>query len=498
MQITETVSEGLKREFRIVVPAVEIEVRVNDRINELAPTIQMRGFRPGKVSTNLIRKRYGPAVMQEVIEKVANEMSETTLTRHQLRPVRQPQLEFEEFDVGQDLEATLRFELMPEIEPVDFGALTLDKYVIDPTVEEVDNMIIAEATRLGLGFRPIAETRGSRSDDFLLIDLACTMDGEPLPEGSMNDYRLNLGEPDPNLPEFNEQLIDVSAGQDVSITHVFPHDHDRQDWAGKEVVVAVTVKEIQERREIVLDDEFARTRLQAETLEDVRKRFTAGITESHKQATADFFKRSLLDRLDQGRAFELPESMVNEEYAAICNASRRDSAAEADAKTTVEMVEDNTGTPAPEATAIEPPPAVPEHGHDHDHSHDVEIDQGYDEITRADFRRMAERRVRLALRLQEVAAMNNIELSEAEIDMIRGRVAADVKARFDEQQNTAHIAQIFFEAIQRQCYEDKIINFITELATINDKTVSVGEFAALMAAKDKEDPFAAEDATLES
>lgn len=460
MQVNETLNEGLKREFTIVVPASEIDAELNGRLAELAPRMSLPGFRPGKVPPTLLKARYGDSLLGEILEKAVNSNTEMALSERGLRPAVQPRVEITAYDKGKDLEYTVSVELMPEIEPVDFASMTVER-----TVAAVDDKAVDEALDRMAGQQkdsePVTEERGAAEGDVVVIDFEGKIDGVPFDGGTAQDHHLELGS-NSFIPGFEGQLVGAKTGETRDVTVSFPADYQASHLAGKEAVFTVTLKELRAPKPVAIDDAFAQ-RFGLDTLDALRSAVREQMQGEFAEAARAKTKRTLLDALAERHSFAVPPGMVEEEYRGI-----------------VHQVVAHSGEAGQEQGH--------DHDHDHDHGHDHDHDHGNDEHhdhsgdpsedekiseeDRAEYRQIAERRVRLGLLLSEVGRMNNIQVTDEEVtSAIRsqaGRFPGQEKFVFEYyQKNPQALAQI-----RAPLFEDKVVDFILEMATVTEKQVT--------------------------
>jgi len=453
MQVNETLNEGLTREFTITIPAADLDAELNSKLVELAPQVNMPGFRPGKVPPALLRQRYGDALLGEVIEKSVNDSSQRALEERDLRPASQPNVEITSYEKGQDLEYKLSVELMPEIDTVDFSTLELERLVAEPGESDISDALarMAEGQKESA---PIEDARPAASGDVVVIDFIGKIDGEPFEGGAATDHHLELGS-NTFIPGFEDQLVGVEAGTEKAVNVAFPEDYQASHLAGKDAVFEVTLKEIRAPKPVEIDDAFAQ-RFGLDSLDALKEAVGEQMKGEYLTATRTRMKRQLLDTLADKHSFDVPPKMVEEEYKGI-----------------VHQVLQHSGG---------------EEGHDHDHDHDHGHDHGGDpeaghevdesklsEEDRAEYRSIAERRVRLGLLLSEVGRQNNIQVSDEEVSRAiqeqASRFPGQERFVFDYyQQNPQALAQI-----RAPLFEDKVVDFVVELAKVTDKTVSAEE-----------------------
>lgn len=434
MQVTETLAEGLRRELKVTVPAADLEADVEGRLDELRKTVTMKGFRPGKVPLSIVRRHYQPRVLGEVLQQTIETRSREIMEERSLRSAMQPEIEITAFDEGKDLEFTMGMEVLPAIELGEFSDLAVTRLRAEVTEEAVDDALnrLAEADKR---FEPVAEPRPAQEGDQILVDIAVEVDGEPQPDRSGTDVPLELGE-DALMPEIAEQLVGAEAGEEREVK-VQPPEPDAEADAPEEIpsladtLFRVTVKEVRERLSSEVDDAFAERR-GAKDVNELRGMVQQQIEEHYEHASGARLKRSMLDLLDERHKFEVPPGMVEREFDAIWQQ------VENDAKNAqVELAE--------------------------------MLDQPEEEA-REEFRQIAERRVRLGLLIAEIGNTNDITVEQD--DLYRAAMAS--ARRHPNPQGLFQYFQSDPEALERfrpTVFEDKVIAFLSELATISDEVV---------------------------
>jgi len=440
MQITETTEgQGLKRAFTIVVPATEIEGKVSARLADIASTIHLPGFRPGKVPLALVRKRYGDGVMGEVLQEAVNESTQQVISERGLRPVLAPKVDLKSFEPGKDLEYALAVEIMPEIPNVDLSALSFTRLKIEADEAEIESGLrrLAEQNR---SFEAPAKARAAATGDVLVADFVGKIDGTAFEGGSATDARIELGTGS-FIPGFEEQLIGAKAGAQREISVTFPAEYGNAALAGKAATFDVTVKEVLEPKVPAVDDELA-TKLGFETLEKLKEAVKEQIGREFENASRARLKRQMLDRLSDLVAFPLPGGLVDGEFDQIWKSI------------------DEART----AGRLDPA--------------DAEKDE---DALKADYRGIAERRVRLGLLLGEIGRINNIVVNDDEL-----KRAMYVEARrFPGQERK--VLEYFQKnpdatnSLRGPLFEDKVIDFIIEMAKIEDEVVKPEAFRDILA-----------------
>ncbi|MGZ9042773.1 MAG: trigger factor, partial [Allosphingosinicella sp.] len=294
MQVTEVKTEGLEREFRIAVPAAEIEQRITTRLQELARTIRMPGFRPGKAPVSLLRSRYGPSVLSEALEQTLNESSRTVLSDRGLRPAGQPKIEIVTAGDGTDLEYNLAVELLPEIQPIDYSKIELERLVAEPAQGDIDSAL----ERLARNFRsskPLEEERAALPGDVVVIDYVGRVRGKEFEGGKAEGYELELGS-NQFIPGFEDQLIGARPEETREVVVTFPEQFPAAELAGQEAVFDVKVREIRESVASPIDDSLA-IKLGLESLEELREQIKASRIRDLASVSRMRLKRQLLDTL---------------------------------------------------------------------------------------------------------------------------------------------------------------------------------------------------------
>ena len=436
MQVTETLAEGLKRELKITVPAADLEADVEGRLDKLRKTVTMKGFRPGKVPLSIVRRRYQPRVMGEVLQQTIETRSREIMEERQLRPAMQPEIEITAFDEGKDLEFTMGMEVLPSIELGDFSELEVTRLKAEVSDDSVEDALgrLAAADKV---FEPVEPARPAAEGDQILVDIAVEVDGTPAPERSGEDLPLEL-DAEALMPEMAEQLVGAQAGEEREVTLAPPPEAEDGDEteagaADTTTVFKITIKEVRERLPVTVDEAFAERR-GVKDLDELRGVIRDQIQEQYEQASQARLKRSLLDVLDESYRFEVPPGMVEREFEAVWQQL------ENDAKRAESEI----------ATILDQP----------------------EEEARTEFRQIAERRVRLGLLIAEIGGANEITVEQE--DMLR---AAMMSARgHPEPQQLLEFYRSQPQALERfrpTVFEDKVIAFLSELATVSDEVVDV-------------------------
>ena len=450
MNVTETLSQGLKREYKVVIPAQDLAAKFSDKLAKLTQNVRLPGFRPGKVPPALLKKRYGDALATEVVEEAVSETASKALTHKGLRPALQPKLlEVGKFEEGKDLEFRFAVEALPEIEPMDFRQLALERVKVNVEDSDLD----AALTRLREGnpdLKPADAGRKAEKGDVAVIDFAGTIDGAAFPGGSAEGHHLRLGSGG-FIPGFEDQLIGASAGEKRDVKVTFPAEYPAKNLAGKEAVFGVTVKELKQAAPAELTDAFAE-RVGAKDLADLKAQIRKQIEGDYASLARMRLKRQLLDKLAEGHGFAVPEGMVEAEFNLIWR----------------EVEEQKKQGQLDEADKA----------------------KSEDEL-KAEYRKIAERRVRLGLLLAEVGKRQKIEVAREELGQAIVREAQRYPGQERKiidyyQQNQEALAQL-----RAPLYEDKVVDYILELAKVNEKSVTPKELTAMAEAESAEKADAA-------
>jgi trigger factor len=493
MQVTETSTEGLKREFRVVVPAGELEEKVTSRLGEIGRTIQLRGFRPGKVPMQILRQRFGSSVLGEVLENTLQGSSAEAIREHNLRPALPPKVDIVSFSEGTDLEYKMSLEVLPDIPEPSFADLDIERLVVEVPDEDVDRAIerMAEQQR-----KTEVAARPAESGDIIVVDIEGRSGEREIPGAAGKDRQILLGSAG-FIPGFEEQLIGAPAGEHRTVRVTFPEDYGVPDFAGKEAVFEVDVKEVRQRLPVVIDDELGKA-VGLESLAELRDEVRQQMQRDYQAASRLRLKRSLLDKLAQNYDFAVPPGMVELEFENIWrqHEAEKERAAQQEG-TAVEPVSAAGGQPdqetapsetsdtaageqVPDAPAPGPAPAEGETGADVPHGTDQEADATEDDdALKADYRRIAERRVRLGLLLAEVGRSNNITVSQDELNQAITREARRHPG-YERQvldfyrQNPEAVANL-----RAPIFEDKVVDFIVELAKVQERKISPQELLTL-------------------
>ncbi len=436
MQVTETAAAGLKREYRVVVPANDLEAKVQERLDDLKGRVQLRGFRPGKVPVAHLKRLYGKSAMAEVIEAAVREANTKIVSDHGFKLATEPKvvLPTEEGAVEgviegkSDLAYTVEMEIVPPITLADFKSFELERLTAPVTDDEIDPAL----KTIGEQNRPFAaKSEGAEKGDRVTVSFQGTMNGETFEGGSGDDVPILLGSGQ-FIPGFEDHLSGIKTGESRTFDVKFPEDYPAATVAGKDATFAVTAKTVEAPGEVTMDDAFAKT-LGLESLAKLRDALRERIEREHAAATRQKVKRALLDQLDAHHQFEPPPTLVVEEFNNVWQAIEND-------------LKQQGRSFADEGTT--------------------------EEKARADYRAIAERRVRLGLVLAEIGEKNNIKVTDEQLSqavVAQARMVPGQEQRvWDYYRNNPGA----LAALRAPIFEDKVVDFLLELVEVTDKQVS--------------------------
>ena len=432
MQVTETLNEGLKRAYAITVSAAELDEKVNAKLDEARKDFQMKGFRKGKAPKALMKKMFGKSVLGEAMQESIDDAMRKHFEDSGDRPAMQPDVKMtnEEWKEGDDVEVAMSYEALPEIPEHDFSTITLERLAVEIEDADVDDALENLAGSAN-HFEPRKKGSKAKDGDQIVFDFKGSVDGEFFEGGEAEDYPLVLGSGS-FIPGFEEQLVGAKAGDELDVTVTFPEEYQAEHLAGKEAVFACTVKEVKEPKPAPIDDELAK-KFGMDDLEALKGNIREQLGVEYSGAARQVLKRKLMDALDEAVKFDLPPSLVETEAKQIAHQLYH---------------EENPD----------------DHGHDHD---EIEPTDEHNSL--------AERRVRLGLLLAEVGNKNDITVSDAEMQqamMAQARQYPGQERQFFEFIQKNPQAQ---QQMRAPIFEDKVVDYIVELAKVSEKPVSKDE-----------------------
>ena len=438
MQVTETLVEGLKHEFQISVPASDLDAKADARLVDLKDKVRLNGFRPGKVPVSHLKKVYGRSVMAETVEQTIRDTNTKIFTERGFRLATEPKVTMpteekavEDILTGKsDLNYTVSIEVVPTIQLADFKGFNVEKPVADVTDADVDEAIkrIADQSR---NYAAKGEGAKAENGDRVTVSFKGSIDGTSFDGGTGENIQVVIGS-NTFIPGFEEQLLGMAAGETRTLKVSFPKNYTNLELAGKPAEFETTATLVEAPQETEINDEFAKT-LGLELLDKLKEAARARLTAEYAGATRQRVKRMLLDRLDEAHRFEAPPSLVDEEFNLMWNSIKAE-------------MESGGKTFADEDTT--------------------------EEAAKEEYRKIADRRVRLGLVLSEIGEKNKITVTEDEVSRAVIERARSMPGREKEvweyyQKNANALAQL-----RAPIYEDKVVDFILELANVTEKKVT--------------------------
>ncbi len=447
MQTVETLNEGLKRAYTLTITAKDIDSKVDVELKRLAPQMKMPGFRPGKVPANLVRKMHGPALAQDALNAAIQEGVQSLVAEKQLRPAMQPSVELVDgYDVGKDATIKVEMEVLPQVPAPAIDGLKLERLTV-PVADDAVTEQLQKFADQQKKWDDAAEGYEAKMGDLVTVDfVGKTSDGVAFDGGTGTDMGVELGG-GRLIPGFEEQLVGIKTGEERVLNVTFPEEYQEKSLAGQPATFDITVKSVKTAGESVIDEDLAKN-LGLESLEQLTGLLKGQIEQEHNGLTRTHMKRKLLDQLAEGHDFEVPPSMVEAEFNQIWSQLQHEATHEAD----------------PEAAMAEM------------------------EGERDDYRKIAERRVRLGLLLSEIGQANGVEVSNQEMQRLIAQAAQQYPAE-QRQQFMQYVQSEPMAAAQLRAplYEDKVVDFLFEKAEITDREATREE---LEAAIESEDGFA--------
>jgi trigger factor len=433
MQTVETLNEGLKRAYRITIEAKDIDARVDQELKSVAPQIRMPGFRPGKVPANLIRKMHGPRLEQQALESAVQEGVQRLLSENKLRPAMQPSVELEGHEPGKDAVVRVELETLPDVPEPNIEGLRIERLTVEPTDEEID----AAVQRIAAGqksYEPAPAKYAAKMGDRVVVDFEGSIDGTPFEGGKGEGMPVDLGSGS-LIPGFEDQLVGAKANEQRTLNVRFPDDYNVETLKGRDATFEVTVNEVQTAKETALDDAFAQA-MGLEGIGQLRELIKGQLQQETNGLTRTHMKRQLLDELAGRHDFPVPPSMVDAEFDQIW-----------------QQLEHEAG-----------------------HEADPEAARGEMERERGDYRRIAERRVRLGLLLSDIGQKNGVDISQQEMNQLVAQAAQQYRPE-DRQRFVEYVQNTPMAAAQLRAplYEDKVVDFLFGRAEVTERPASRDE-----------------------
>ena len=442
MQTVETLNQGLKRAYRITIPAKDIDALIDKELKSITPQVRMPGFRPGKVPANLVRKMHGPALEQQALQNAVQDGVQQLMSEQKIRPAMQPSVALEEGGQGKDAVVTVEVETLPDVPEAKIEGLKIERLKVEPSKEAVD----AAVARLAEGqksFDAAPAKHKAEKGDLVLMDFEGKVDGEPFEGGKGENMSIELGS-GRLIPGFEDQLIGAKANDELTVSVTFPADYNVDYLKGRPATFDVVVNEVQTPRPMQADDEFAKS-MGLEGIEQLRDLLKGQVEQELNGLTRTHMKRQLLDQLAAAHDFPVPESMVEAEFDQIWQQLEHEASHEAD----------------PAAARAEM------------------------EAEKADYRRIAERRVRLGLLLSEIGQKNGVEINQQEMNQLIMQAAQQYRPedrqKFLEYVRSEPMAQAQLRA---PLFEDKVVDYLFGTAEISERTVERAELEAAIEAEE--------------
>ncbi len=450
MQIKETTNKGLKRAYQLTIPAKDIAAKIEAEVKKIAPQVKMPGFRPGKVPANLIKKMHGEQLHAQTVNDVIRESVDQLMKDKELRPAMQPKIELGEgYEEGKDAEIAIELEVLPTVEVPSTDGLKLERLVV-PVADEAVNEAVASIAGQNKSYKDAAKSKKAAEGDQLIIDFVGKLDGVEFEGGKAEDAALVIGSGQ-FIPGFEEQLVGVKTGDQKTITVTFPKEYQAKNLAGKDAEFDISVKQVKVETETKVDDEFAKN-LGLDSLDKLKELMRGQLEQQTAGLTRTQMKRQLLDTLAAGHDFEVPEGMVNAEFEQIWSQLLQEAQQEEDPAAALKEIE-------------------------------AEID---------DYRKIAERRVRLGLLLSEIGQANKVEVSAQEMSMLMQQAAQQYRPE-DREKFMQYVQSEPMAAAQLRAplYEDKVVDFLFDKAEVTEREVTQEELEAAIEAEETAEANAA-------
>lgn len=441
MNVTETHADGLSRTFKVTVPASELVAKLDSRIEEIRPQMNLKGFRPGKVPKAHVKKMFGKSIMSELIEGMVADANQKAIAEAKVRPASQPDVNMDGdiedvLDGKADLAYTLNVDVMPDFEPTDIRELKIERPVAPVADADIDEALQKLADQ-NQQYKPRSKTAKAKDGDAVVIDFVGKIDGVAFDGGAAEGQTVVIGA-GRFIPGFEEQLIGVKTGDETELNVTFPADYQAANLKGKAAVFEVTVQEVRMPKKAEIDEDFAKN-FGLESLAQLREMMSAQIQGEHDGASRQKAKRALLDALDEAHSFELPQKMVEQEFQQIW----------------VQLQQEKEAGNLDEDDA-----------------------KKSDEDLEKEYRAISERRVRLGLLLAEIGRIADVKITDQEVQQA---VIAEAR-RFPGQER--EVVEFFqknpgaLAQVRAPIYEEKVVDHILSVAKVTDKEVSKDDLFA--------------------
>ena len=442
MQTVETRNEGLKRAYRLTIPAKDIDARVDRELKSIAPQVRMPGFRPGKVPANLVRKMHGEALEAQALQNAVQDGVQQLMSEQNIRPAMQPSVELTEGGQGKDAVVTVEVETLPDVPEAKVAGLKIERLTVEP-----DEAMLDEAVgKLAAGqksFDPAPAKHKAEKGDLVVMDYVGTVDGEAFEGGKGEGMSIELGS-GRLIPGFEDQLVGVKANDEKTVKVTFPAEYPVDYLKGRDAVFEVVVNEVQTAKPFKADDAFAQS-MGLEGIGQLRELMKNQVAQELNGLTRTHMKRQLLDQLAAQHDFPVPESMVEAEFEQIWKQLEHEASHEEDPKAALAEMEKEKG----------------------------------------EYRAIAERRVRLGLLLSEIGQKNGVEVSQQEMNQLIMQAAQQYRPE-ERQRFVDYVRENPMAAAQLRAplFEDKVVDFLFGQAEIKERKVSRAELEAAVEAED--------------
>ena len=442
MQTVETLNEGLKRAYRITIPAKDIDARVETELKSIAPQVRMPGFRPGKVPANLVRKMHGPALEQQALQNAVQDGVQQLMAEQKIRPAMQPSVELSEGGPGKDAVVTVEVETLPDVPEAKIEGLKLERLGVEASEDMVDEAVV----KLAAGqksFDSAPAKHKAELGDRLVIDFEGKVDGEAFEGGKGEGMAVELGS-GRLIPGFEDQLVGARANDQKKVKVTFPADYPVDYLKGREAQFDVLVNEVQTSQEVKPDDAFAKS-MGLEGIDQLRGLMKTQVEQELNGLTRTYMKRQLLDQLAAAHDFPVPESMVDAEFDQIWKQLE----------------------------------------HEATHEDDPEAARAEMETERGDYRAIAVRRVRLGLLLSEIGQKNGVEVNQQEMNQLVMQAAQQYRPA-DRQRFVEYVRSEPMAAAQLRAplFEDKVVDLLFGQAEVSERSVTRAELEAAVEAEE--------------
>ena len=436
MQVVETKSDSLLKDFTVTVESSDLETKIVGRLSEVGKDARIPGFRPGKAPMSILKQRFGNSVRGEILEQTIRDSTEELLSERGLRPASQPQIDVTSFEEGEDLTYDISIELLPEIGEVDFSSIELERDKVEATDKEVEDTLqrLADQNKKS---EPLKTKRAAKKGDIAVIDYEGSIDNEVFEGGTGKGIELELGA-NQFIPGFEDQIIGSKSGQSLKVNVTFPLDYGNSELAGKDAVFSCDVKELKQSIPTKIDEEFVKS-IGLESIEVLKQTIRDQLNGDYAQFIREKVKRQLLDQLSDLFDFDVPPRMLESEFEQIW-------------KQVQEAKEKNNLDPE-------------------------DVDKSEEEL-REQYQNISKRRVRLGLLLTHVGETNDLTVTQEEINraiMEQARQMPGQEQQFVEFYRSNPEAQA---SLRAPIFEDKVVNYIIEMATVTERVLSPEELRA--------------------